>query len=176
MFEQTVPQDIGVLATIPNTISDVADKIRNGNGEYDAPLTCLYQYKLSNEKDYRYFYYTQENPNDSTNLIHDYECRIRFNLETGEHNPGTSEWGSQNYMYAITLVSGQKMTDTLLDAKEAYPELDWREDWPVKLADETDNEYTARLEEWLNTETKNENQPFPFVVLKISHSSANGLI
>ena len=162
MFEQTVPYNIGVLTSIPLTISDVADKLRNANGEYDAPLTCLYQYKLSKETEYRYFYYTQENPNDSTNLIHDYECRIRFNLTTGEVEnnkvkPGTGEWGSQNYMYQITLVSGQMMADTLLDAKQAYPELDWREDWPVKLDDETDNEYQARFTEWLNTETVQEN-------------------
>ena len=172
MFEQTVPQYIGELSSKPTTISDVLNLIKGPLLEIDPngsiigilpPLAQLYQYKIQGEDEYRYFYYDQENPNTSTILKHDYECRIRMNLETGifkdnKYSLGTGEWGSQNYMYQITLVSGQEMTDTLLDAKQAYPELDWREDWPIKLDDETDNDYRLRFNEWLQNLTQS-NEP-----------------
>ena len=152
-FIQTVPQYIGELSYIPTTISDISDKIINENGTYDEPLSCLYQYKLSGEKEYRYCYYTQANPNTSTSLIHSYECNIKFNLTTGEINKtkGTGEWGSQNYMYQITLVSGQEMVDTLIDAKKSYPELDWRNDWPVEIENEAYEEYRDRVLTWLSS-------------------------
>ena len=153
MFKQTVPQYIGVLPAIPITINDVAEYVITDE-IIDEPLLCLYQYKLVGEDDYRYFYYDQENPTTTTVLKHDYECSVKLNIETGifkdgKMQEGTGEWGSQNYMYQITLVSGQEMIDTLLDAKQAYPDLDWRADWPVKLDDETDNDYRQRFADWL---------------------------
>lgn len=166
MFEQTIPQNIGILPMIPNTIDDVLDKVSQ-DGIIDDPLACLYQYKLSSENEYRYFYYDQENPTTTTILKHDYDCRIRFNLTTGEIKSnktslGTGEWGSQNYMYQITLVSGQEMTDTLIDAKQAYPDLDWREDWPIE-----DENYRANMIDWLTNNETVQQEVFEFIKARI---------
>lgn len=147
MFKQTVPLNIGELSAHPSSKNDIP------NSANDEPFEYLYQYTLVNdetgEKYYVYF--------DTENVIHlDYECRIRFNLTTfnsatGKRDIGTSNWGSQNYMYQITLVSGQEMVDTIMDAKQAYPNLDWRNDWPVQQTDESDADYRNRMITWLGT-------------------------
>lgn len=124
------------------------------NNDSDEPFEYLYQYKIVNDPEYHYVYF-----DDSNTLHYDYECRIRFNLTTfnsatGKRDIGTSNWGSQNYLYQITLVSGQEMVDTIMEAKQGYPDLDWREDWPVQGADESETDYRNRMLDWLGTTQK----------------------
>ncbi len=124
------------------------------NNDTDEPFEYLYQYKIVNDPEYHYVYF-----DDSNTLHYDYECRIRFNLTTfnsatGKRDIGTSNWGSQNYLYQITLVSGQEMVDTIMEAKQGYPDLDWREDWPVQGANESETDYRNRMLDWLGTTQK----------------------
>lgn len=151
MFKQTTPQYIGELTKAPESKNDIP------NSASDEPFEYLYQYKIVNDPEgikYHYVYF------DNNNTLHyDYECRIRFNLTTfnsatGKRDIGTSNWGSQNYLYQITLVSGQEMVDTIMEAKQGHPDLDWREDWPVQGADESDIDYRNRMIEWLGTTQK----------------------
>lgn len=160
-FEQTVPQYIGELSEHPNTLGDIPSGltpgIKNASGTYDPGYTCLYQYKyVGTGDDYGkmfYVYYVQEVPNDTTILQKDYECRITFSLTLGQSDGqwsnGTGDWVSQNYQYQITLVSGQLMTDKLIEAKNSYPELDWRTDWPNENDYESQTEYRAAVNLWL---------------------------
>lgn len=141
MFVQSTPYYVGELSAHPTTKSSLPGI--SSHSAYD----CLYQYTLSTDdidselqhKPYYYVYF------DENNTLHfDYECRIVFNLTTKNSGAGTSNWGSQNYLYQITLVDGEKMIDTIRSAKDAHPELNWREDWP-----EDD-----LLEEWLQSTQK----------------------
>ena len=67
----------------------------------------------------------------------------------------TSQWGSQNYQYQITLVDTISMADYINLAHETYPNLNWpfwpdRSDteWikPERLDTETSEEYNNRVE------------------------------
>lgn len=137
MFVQGVPYNLGELSSVPTSYNDLPEVARAHD-----PLDCLYQYTLAADeedeelghKPYYYCYFTEGNQ-----LVTSYECRLAFNLSVTPSNIGTANWGSQNYMYQITLVAGQKMVDTIAEAKDAYPNLSWRPDWPSK------NE----LEKWL---------------------------
>lgn len=122
----------------------------------------LYQYICEDEdvdpetghKPYHYFYYNYiENDDGEYNrkIVHDtyetkeiapgetekvlvpaYECRIRFNFLSEV----TADWTGQNYMYQITLVSGQGLKERLeaildehggFDAFPDFPEYDEEE-------------------------------------------------
>jgi len=143
-FFQTVPQDLGILPTMPNTRADLPGT------STDQPMQNLYQFRLP-ETHLNYLnpltgegiYWVYIRPDDT--LDFNYECRIRFNLTSiptavfneirGDKGAGTSNWGSQNYMYQITLVSGQLMKDAILQAKDAFPTLNWPRTWPVQGID-----------------------------------------
>lgn len=138
-FYQTVPQDIGEVA-----VGNVPAK-----PDDDAPFEALYRYTKEEDdvdeklghKPYYYVYYDDEfNPN------YDYEFRIRLQIKSSE----TSKWGSQNYLYQITLVDTVSMVDTINEAHESYPDMDWR-DWPTKaeLGFETDEEWFEYRDNWI---------------------------
>ena len=121
-FYQTVPQYIGEL----NSESDIPQSGilagENKNQRY------LYQYTLANElinpdighKPYHYFYYDYSS-NDNGTLVKDYECKITFNFMSND----TAQWTGQNYLYQITLVSGQLMADRLEEIYRAHAPEDW---------------------------------------------------
>ena len=156
-FKQTTPFFVGVLAADPTSFSDLiakADSLIKTDISNDEPYERLYQYKLNNESEFKYSYTT-----DSTDIVLGYELRMRFNILS--HIPGleglqggTANWNSQEYMYQITLVSGQLMEDTLISliTSTKYSNLNWRSDLPNKSDYATTEEYIAALKEMLKNE------------------------
>ena len=113
-FELTVPFDLGEIPT-------------NGiiSNPYDN-MYALYRYTKQADafdpelghKPYHYVYFDEDGE-----LVYDYACHIRMTVESAE----TSNWGSQNYMYQITLVDTIPMTDYIQMAKDKdeYKHLNW---------------------------------------------------
>ena len=88
-------------------------------------------------KPYYYFYYEYTEAEYMSRMvlrpmrIDDYECHVRFNFSSEV----TAKWGSQNYMYQITLVDGILMEEKLqqiFDEKEALGEIK-AEQWPSDI-------------------------------------------
>ena len=156
-FKQTTPFFVGVLTADPTSFSDLiakADSLIKTDISNDEPYERLYQYKLNNDGEFKYCYTT-----DGTNIVIGYELRMRFNILS--HIPGleglqggTANWNSQEYMYQITLVSGQLMEDTLISliTSTKYSNLNWRSDLPKKSDYATTEEYIAALKEMLKNE------------------------
>lgn len=152
-FYQTVPEYIGeISANTPIT--------RPANpgmpDDIDPPMYALYQYTKAEDeidptlghKPYYYVYFTEEEPNTPR---YDYECRIRMQFRSEE----TSQWGSQNYQYQITLVDTILMADYVNQAHEIYSKLQWPfwpdrndPDWikPTRDPDESIEDYNKRVE------------------------------
>lgn len=152
-FFQTVPYNYGEiedetkLPTLPPKLS--------GTTSTETPTTrLLYQYTIATEeidedvghRPYHYFYFKYDDEGGATR-VDGYECHIRFNFSTSE----TSAWGSQNYEYQITLVSGELIEDVLegIAITHGMPN-DWPEDdidaqykyvktmWPNELQEDID--------------------------------------
>lgn len=121
-FYQTTPRYYGELSELPTDPSAI-------EGE-SAETRYLYQYTLASDaiditvghKPYYYFYfdYSGETPV----RIDNYSCRLRFNFPSSV----TAEWTGQNYLYQITLVSGQLMQDRLNEIYDFYKPVDWPKD------------------------------------------------
>lgn len=152
-FFQTVPYDYGEIAkagalpTLPPTLK--------GTTSAETPTTrLLYQYTIATEetdkqlghRPYHYFYFDYDRQG-AAHRRDNYECHIRFNFSTSE----TSAWGSQNYMYQVTLVSGELIEDVLDRIAKAHGmPADWPEDdieaqykyvkvqWPNELQEDID--------------------------------------
>lgn len=152
-FYQTVPEYIGEISS-NSSISRPANSSMPDS--IDPPMYALYQFTRSEDavdatlghKPYYYVYFSEDEPNTPK---YDYECRIRmqFRSET------TSQWGSQNYQYQITLVDTISMADYINLAHETYPSLNWpfwpdrnSTEWikPERLDTETSEEYNNRVE------------------------------
>lgn len=156
-FKQTTPFFVGVLVADPTSFSDLiakADSLIKTDISNDEPYERLYQYKLNNDGEFKYCYTT-----DGTNIVIGYELRMRFNILS--HIPGleglqggTANWNSQEYMYQITLVSGQLMEDTLISliTSTKYSNLNWRSDLPKQSDYATTEEYIAALKNMLKNE------------------------
>lgn len=156
-FKQTVPFFVGVLAADPTSFSDLvakADSLIKTDISNDEPYERLYQYKLNNDGEFKYCYTT-----DGIDIVLGYELRMRFNILS--HIPGleglqggTANWNSQEYMYQITLVSGQSMEDTLISliTSTKYSNLNWRSDLPKKSDYATTEEYIVALKNMLKNE------------------------
>lgn len=149
MFKQTVIEDLGDLATDPDMPLG------------DQPLDCLYSYTLTSEtpRVKHYIYFTEVEGGTPEAHKDTYECRIRMNLTSNPlilsrfNDSGTSNWGSQNYLYQITLVSGQKMIDTILAARLEYEELDWSSiRFPELMDGETIDDYKERIQDYIENE------------------------
>lgn len=143
-FKQTTVFDLGEQPT------GYPVKLPEGH----APMDCLYRYTQSGDeidnklghKPYHYIYFTEISEQGKT----DYECRIIQSFTSEE----TAQWGSQNYMYQITLVDTVPMTNMIKDAHTAYPDLPWRywpdpetvEDWdePEQELDESEGDFIDR--------------------------------
>lgn len=127
-FEQTVPYTNSSLETDrPNELT--YNDLKNMTGLTDDEMNnYVFQYKLNGKNKFVYV--------DNQTVL-DYECRIIFNLQTEPpKDSGTGNWSGQNYMYQITLVSGELMADTLQNCYISYPELDWpKYNYPDAVAD-----------------------------------------
>ena len=173
-FYQTVPEYLGEIAA---TQTIVRPPNPNGEGGLDPVMYALYQYTKQEDavdpalghKPYYYIYF-----DENGDAKDDYECRIRMQFHSAE----TSQWGSQNYMYQITLVDTVPMADVITEAHDTYPELKWPKwvqrddpDWevPIKDENETSVQYNARLEaSWIEFRNKwiDTNTPELFMFIK----------
>ena len=158
-FKQTVPFFVGDFTADPTSFSDLVakatiydDKIGPDVAD-DTAYERLYQYTVKGSE-FKYCYTT-----DGTDIVLGYELRMRFNILS--HIPGleglqggTANWNSQEYMYQITLVSGQLMEDTLISliTSTKYSNLNWRSDLPKQSDYATTEEYIAALKETLKNE------------------------
>ena len=158
-FKQTVPFFVGDFTADPTSFEDLIakataydDKIGPDVAD-DTAYERLYQYTVKGSE-FKYCYTT-----DGTDIVLGYELRMRFNILS--HIPGleglqggTANWNSQEYMYQITLVSGQLMEDTLISliTSTKYSNLNWRSDLPKKSDYATTEEYIAALKEMLKNE------------------------
>jgi hypothetical protein len=168
-FKQTTPFYVGEFDSDPTNFNQLVAKIAAISD--DGPYERLYQYTLSsNPGEFEYCY------KDNTGALKlGYELYVRFNILS--YLPGykgikggTSQWNAQEYMYSITLVSGQLMIDTLLDAIENYPNLNWRKDMPRKAEyikqNKGEEAYNIDIREFLANETIREDV-FNFIKLHI---------
>ena len=118
-FYQTTPRYYGEIEELPTNPITI-------EGE-SAETRYLYQYTLASEqiditvghKPYHYFYFDYSG--ESPIRIDGYECHIRFNFPSSI----TAEWTGQNYLYQITLVSGQLMEDRLKEIRNYYKPVNW---------------------------------------------------
>jgi hypothetical protein len=131
-FKQTTPFYVGEfpLFTKPASFSDLTAKMPAIAD--DKPFERLYQYTSIGSSEFKYCYL-----DNNYQIKHDYELYVRFNILS--YLPGykgikggTSQWNAQEYMYSITLVSGQLMSDTIAEAIDNYPTLNWRTDLPKR--------------------------------------------
>lgn len=158
-FKQTVPFFVGDFTADPTSFEDLINKATAYDDKIgpdvadDTAYERLYQYTVKGSK-FKYCYTT-----DGTDIVLGYELRMRFNILS--HIPGleglqggTANWNSQEYMYQITLVSGQLMEDTLISliTSTKYSNLNWRSDLPKKSDYATTEEYIAALKNMLKNE------------------------
>lgn len=147
-FYQTTPYDIN---EIPKGQVFVTQ---------DPPMYALYRYTKEEEsldiilghKPYHYVYFDENGVAHGDEYGDKYECRIRMQFPSLE----TSQWGSQNYMYQITLVDTVSMGDYVNLAHDEYPNLNWPKwvnqnnpDWekPIRELNEDDVTFNNRVEE-----------------------------
>lgn len=158
-FKQTVPFFVGDFTADPTNFEDLINKATAYDDKIgpdvadDTAYERLYQYTVKGSE-FKYCYTT-----DGTDIVLGYELRMRFNILS--HIPGleglqggTANWNSQEYMYQITLVSGQLMEDTLISliTSTKYSNLNWRSDLPKKSDYATTEEYIAALKNMLKNE------------------------
>lgn len=136
-FYQTVPYfykaDVDGVASLPNLPPIITQPDKRETKD----TRLLYQYTLLEDevdeklghKPYHYFYYNYNEEGSVVERVDEYECRLRFNFSSEE----TSKWGSQNYLYQITLVSGELMADVLenIAISKGMPD-----DWPSSIEDQ----------------------------------------
>lgn len=145
-FYSTVPFPIGELLSKPNTKADLTINVPSVGT--DAPMQSLYEYTLPGSTQ-KYWVYIEDLPGEPIN--HDYECRLRFNITSlpngDKPGAGTSNWGSQNYLYQVTLVSGELMHNVIKEAHVKYPDLPWPMNWPPQNTPEEDRFIQNRVRE-----------------------------
>lgn len=134
-FYQTTPVYIGEFEK--NTIPTQPYMLPNGySNEENATRRYLYQYQLTDEeiddtighKPYHYLYF-EYNEDDTIKSIQfdTYSCRIRQTFPSTI----TSQWNSGTYHYQISLVSGETLSDVLL--QKAIYEIEFENclDFPI---------------------------------------------
>ena len=134
-FYQTVPNWYGEVESVSELPS--IPPILYTNQRETADTRLLYQYTLKDElidtktghKPYHYFYYDYSDDGSLVTRIDEYDCRIRFNFLSYE----TEKWSGQNYLYQITLVSGELMADTLNNIALAHG---MPKDWPRTIEEQ----------------------------------------
>lgn len=174
-FYQTVPVECGELVSgvfLPTEpgkdafkifTQQEADSYVNSISNGGLVKRYLYQYIDNNEYKYFYFEYTYNYVDNipyaiSVIRIDGYDCHVRFNFLSKD----TTEWGGQNYMYQVTLVSGRLMADELNRIYEWHKALgEDVSDWPI-LPDISDDNYKTQLEKeyiYVKTRWSKELQP-----------------
>lgn len=165
--ELTDPSQVqNYLLITKETSSDTAGGVQKYTGE-----NHLYQYTLSTDtrdkydadewrqewdeaeklghKPYHYSYYNWtavgQDLSQVERLDDVYECHVRFNFNTEQ----TGEWNSQNYLYQISLVSGELMDTVISQIENEHQEVNWpvaqkdkykliKENWPTLLQSDID--------------------------------------
>lgn len=163
-FKQTIPFYVGEFEDHPTSFDNLKALAKDYDDidlSSDKAYERLYQYTLKdNPNEFEYCYL-----DDTGALKLGYELYVRFNILSYLPNykgikGGTSQWNAQEYMYSITLVSGQLMIDTLLDAIDNYPNLNWRKDMPRKAEyikqNKGEETYNTDIREFLANETVRE--------------------
>lgn len=158
-FKQTVPFFVGNFEADPTSFSDLKDKATAYDDKVgpdladDSAYERLYQYTVKGGE-LKYCYTTNKE-----DIVLGYELRLRFNILSNVPGleglqGGTANWNSQEYMYQITLVSGQLMEDTLISliTSTKYAKLNWRSDLPKRSDYATTEQYIAALKEMLKNE------------------------
>ena len=144
-FKQTIPFYVGEFTNHPASFDELkalAKEYDNIDISSDSPYERLYQYTLkSNPNEFEYCY-----KDDNGTLKLGYELYVRFNILSylpgyKGIKSGTSQWNAQEYMYSITLVSGQLMSDTIAEAIDNYATLNWRTDLPKRKDYPSDTGY-----------------------------------
>ena len=146
-FYQTSPQYYGEVASVSALPLIPSTDPNNATYGDSATTRLLYQYTLSTDKidtslghkQYHYFYFDYKEDGSVNERVDYYECHLRFNFLSRD----TAEWNGQNYMYQITLVSGQLMADRL---NEIYLAHNSPADWP----NTTEKQYYYVKVEWPN--------------------------
>jgi hypothetical protein len=176
-FYETVPFYVGEFAknAEPTKFSDLVDKAKEEKLPTDISKDTakyrLYQYTVTGDPEFKYCYLTDK---DKGTIELGYELYVRFNILS--HLPGykgikggTSQWNAQEYMYAITLVSGQPLVETIADAVDNYPDLNWRSDLPRRadyIKQNKEDKYVEDLHNFINKDTVKEDL-FKFIKLHI---------
>ena len=133
-------------------LNKIADEKTRADISADEPMERLYQYKVKSDNNFRYCYTT-----DKVDIVVGYELRVRFNipafLNSKPISAGTGNWTPQDYKYQVTLVSGQLMIDTLIEAIDCYRNINWDSNMP-RIDDEkypTELSYKDALEKYLES-------------------------
>jgi hypothetical protein len=107
-FMQTIPQSLRGTDIDPQAEPYVNDDLTPGVPPFDdPPMAALYQYTVISDpinpdtglRPYRYVYY----PAIGARSFTGYDLWLRFNIG----DDVTGNWGSQNYMYQISLIGGE---------------------------------------------------------------------
>lgn len=168
-FYETVPFYVGDFTYEPLEFLDL--RLKMPAIKDDPPMYRLYQYTV-NGGEIQYCYRSTDTGNMNGALVKDgYDIYVRFNILS--HLPGykgikggTSQWNAQEYMYSITLVSGQLMVDTIIEAIDNYPNLNWRTDMLKRIEFDTYENYRAYMVTLLENEAIKEDL-FNFIKLHI---------
>ena len=154
-FFQTTPFYLGDYSSNP-TESDITSK----NPDESAENRYLYQYTLRSdsfdpELGRKPWHYCYIDYSTGTNTIYydTYECHIRQNFSSNV----TRLWGAQNYMYQITLVSGNTNKEVILGIYNEYK--DTHPDFPIARKEdgslyEPDEEWGEQEDMWIEAAYK----------------------
>lgn len=173
-FKQTIPFYVGEFTNHPTSFDNLkalAKEYDDIDISSDSPYERLYQYTLKNNpNEFEYCY-----KDDTGALKLGYELYVRFNILSylpgyKGIKSGTSQWNAQEYMYSITLVSGQLMSDTIAEAIDNYATLNWRTDLPKRKDYPSDDAGYDQFRNAVAEILKNENikeDVFNFIKLHI---------
>lgn len=173
-FKQTIPFYVGEFTNHPTSFDNLkvlAKEYDDIDISSDGPRERLYQYTLKdNPNEFEYCY------KDTDGVLKlGYELYVRFNILSylpgyKGIKSGTSQWNAQEYMYSITLVSGQLMSDTIAEAIDNYAALNWRTDLPKRKDYPSDDTGYDQFRNAVAEILKNENikeDVFNFIKLHI---------
>lgn len=177
-FKQTVPFYVGEFTADPTSFEDLIDKATAYDDKIgpdvadDSAYERLYQYTLDGKNEFKYCYLTDK---DKGTIKLGYELYVRFNILSylpgyKGIKSGTSQWNAQEYMYSITLVSGQLMGDTIAEVIDNYATLNWRTDLPKRKDYPDDDSGYEQFRNAVAEILKNENikeDVFNFIKLHI---------
>ena len=157
LFWQTTPFIADSLYNLSSKPSE--SQLTSANPDESKEHRYLYRYTLSSdsfdeELGHKPYHYAYIDYGSGSNVVHydDYECRIRQNFSSLI----TRQWGAQNYMYQITLVTGRKAKEVIRALFDEYGEkyIDFpiprdENDKPLEATDEWPQEYLNKCYEYI---------------------------